>query len=112
MGDVSQLGAEVMGCFGAAIAAAALKVTRGVIAARRGFEELAANVVSLQEAIKLLPSELFRTCLAKVCLVDFISYSACIAPCMHAYGPINPTVAVTACCLFFHWCSLILCCRY
>lgn len=66
MGDVSQLGAEVMGCFGAAIAAAALKVTRGVIAARRGFEELAANVVSLQEAIKLLPSELFRTCLAKV----------------------------------------------
>ena len=89
MGDVSQLGAEVMGCFGAAITAAALKVTRGVIAARRGYEELAANVVSLQEAIKLLPSELFRTCLAKVRMV--------LRP-----GTFKPTEAVTACCSFLH----------
>ena len=66
MGDVSQLGGEVMACFGTAIAAAALKVTRGVIATRRGYEELAASVISLQDAVKLLPSELFRTCLARV----------------------------------------------
>jgi len=41
-------------------------VVRGVILARRGFEDRAAGVTSLQEAVKLLPSELFRTCLARV----------------------------------------------
>lgn len=66
MGDVSQLGAEVCACFGSAIAGGALKVTRGVILTRRGYEERAASLSSLQDAVKLLPSELFRTCLARV----------------------------------------------
>ena len=43
-----------------------MQVTHGVILTRRGYEERGARLSSLQEAVKLLPSELFRTCLARV----------------------------------------------
>ena len=44
-----------------------VQVVRGIMMTRPGFEERAKGSANLQEILKWLPSDLFRTCLARVC---------------------------------------------
>ena len=44
----------------------AVQVVRGIMMTRPGFEERAKGSANLQEILKWLPSDLFRTCLARV----------------------------------------------
>lgn len=69
LGNVSSLGEEVMAAFAAVMGAAALKVVRGVVLMRptAGLEERAKSTQLLQELVKWLPPDLFRTCLSRVC---------------------------------------------
>jgi hypothetical protein len=60
---------DVRAAFSAAPGAAAQKVLRGVLLARSGLEEKAAAADSLPALVALLPSDLFRTCLARVMMV-------------------------------------------
>jgi hypothetical protein len=64
-------GGDVRAAFSAAPGASAQKVLRGVLLAREGFglEEKAAVADSLPELVKLLPFDLFKTCLARVMMV-------------------------------------------
>ncbi len=45
----------------------AVQVVRGIMMTRPGFEDRAKGSANLQEILKWLPSDLFRTCLARVC---------------------------------------------
>ena len=47
------------------------QVVRGVVLARRGLEAPQGQMPSLQEAVRALPSEQFRTCLSRVSLSSF-----------------------------------------
>ncbi|KAL4422269.1 hypothetical protein ABPG75_008466 [Micractinium tetrahymenae] len=69
LGNVGQLGDEVKSAFIATIGSSAAKVVRGVLLTRPGFEEKAAMAANLQELVRFLPSDLFRTCLARVLMV-------------------------------------------
>lgn len=81
LGNVSSLGEEVMAAFAAVTGAAALKVVRGVVLMRPtpGLEERVKSTQLLQELVKWLPPDLFRTCLSRVhtvgialqCLLDW-----------------------------------------
>ncbi|KAK9823710.1 hypothetical protein WJX72_004829 [[Myrmecia] bisecta] len=71
LGNVATLGEEVMHCFVAVVNSSALKVVRGVVASRTGLEDRARSSTILQEIVKCLPPDLFRTCLAKVLMVVF-----------------------------------------
>ncbi|KAL4522781.1 hypothetical protein Ndes2526A_g00871 [Nannochloris sp. 'desiccata'] len=62
-------GGDVRAAFSAAPGAAAQKVLRGVLLARAGLEEKAAEADTLPALVALLPSDLFRTCLARVMMV-------------------------------------------
>lgn len=42
------------------------QVVRGVVLARRGLEVPGRQITSLQEAVRLLPSDAFRSCLSRV----------------------------------------------
>jgi hypothetical protein len=68
LGNVASLGEEVMAAFAAVVNAAALKVARGVVLTRptAGLEERAKSTQLLQELVKWLPPDLFRTCLTRV----------------------------------------------
>lgn len=68
LGNVNSLGEEVMAAFAAVVGAAALKVVRGVVLMRPtpGLEERAKSTQLLQELVKWLPPDLFRTCLTRV----------------------------------------------
>ena len=46
--------------------APAVQVARGVVLARPGLEERVRIMTSLQEVVRILPPDLFRTCLARV----------------------------------------------
>ena len=76
LGNVASLGEEVMAAFAAVMGDAALKVVRGVVLMRPtpGLEERAKSTQLLQELVKWLPPDLFRTCLSRVCM-------ACTRPC-------------------------------
>ncbi|KAI7841037.1 hypothetical protein COHA_005265 [Chlorella ohadii] len=71
LGNVAQLGDEVKAAFIAAIGSSVTKVVRGMLLTKAGYEEKAAAASSLQELLRLLPPELFRTCLARVLMVLF-----------------------------------------
>ena len=62
-------GRDVCTAFSAAPSSTTHKVLRGVLLARPGKEERAARAQSLEEVVALLPSDLFRTCLARVMMV-------------------------------------------
>jgi hypothetical protein len=68
LGNVGSLGEEVMHGFAAAVNSAALRVVRtmALARARSGVEEKARGATILQEAVKLLPPDLFRQCLTQV----------------------------------------------
>ncbi len=68
LGNVASLGEEVMAAFAAVMGDAALKVVRGVVLMRptAGLEERAKSTQLLQELVKWLPPDLFRTCLSRV----------------------------------------------
>ena len=68
LGNVSSLGEEVMAAFAAVTGAAALKVVRGVVLMRptSGLEDRVKSTQLLQELVKWLPPDLFRTCLSRV----------------------------------------------
>lgn len=68
LGNVGSLGEEVMAAFAAVVGAAALKVARGVVLTRPtpGLEERVKSTQLLQELVKWVPADLFRTCLTRV----------------------------------------------
>ncbi|BDA40427.1 Syndetin [Coccomyxa sp. Obi] len=73
LGNVGSLGEEVMAAFAAVVGAAALKVARGVVLTRPtpGLEERVKSTQLLQELVKWVPADLFRTCLTRVLMVVF-----------------------------------------
>lgn len=62
-------GQDVRIAFSSAPVAAAQKMLRGILVARAGLEGRAASAQSLSALVALLPSDLFRTCLARVMMV-------------------------------------------
>ena len=58
-------GNQVMAAFAAAVNGAALKVTRSVLLARAGAGAELRTSQLLQELVRQLPSDQFRTCLAQ-----------------------------------------------
>ena len=55
-----------MNAFANVVSTAAHRVIRGVILTRQGLEGKARSTSMVQELVKLLPPDLFRTCLARV----------------------------------------------
>ena len=82
LGNVASLGEEVMAAFAAVMGDAALKVVRGVVLMRptAGLEERAKSTQLLQELVKWLPPDLFRTCLSRVRLLYIFVMSRVHAP--------------------------------
>lgn len=68
LGNVGSLGEEVMAAFAAVVGAASLKVVRGVVLTRPTprLEERVKSSQLLQELVKWVPPDLFRTCLTRV----------------------------------------------
>lgn len=66
LGNAVGLGGEVTACFTKVVNSSTLAVVKGVIMTRSGFEERTKATANLQEIVKWLPSDLFRTCLARV----------------------------------------------
>ena len=68
LGNVGSLGEDVMAAFAAVVGIAALKVARGVVLKRPvpGLEERVKSTQLLQELVKFVPPDLFRTCLTRV----------------------------------------------
>ncbi|KAK9843494.1 hypothetical protein WJX81_005881 [Elliptochloris bilobata] len=71
LGNVAALGEEVMAAFAAVVNSAALKVARGVLLARPGVGAEVRSSQLLQELVRQLPSDQFRTCLSQVLMVIF-----------------------------------------
>eukprot|EP00891_Asterochloris_glomerata_P005698 jgi/Astpho2/5698/fgenesh1_pg.00079_%23_105_t len=71
LGRVSELGGGITMCFTDAVNTMVLQVVRGIMMTRPGFEDRAKGSANLQEILKWLPSDLFRTCLARVLMVIF-----------------------------------------
>ena len=80
MGNVASLGEEVMAAFAAVTDAAALKAARGVVLTRPapGLEERVRAAAALQELVKWLPPDLFRTCLTRVRAGPPLHVHACV----------------------------------
>ena len=66
LGNTATLNEETMNAFANVVGTAAHKVIRGVILTRQGLESKARNTSMVQDLVKLLPPDLFRTCLARV----------------------------------------------
>lgn len=66
LGNTATLKEEVMNAFASVVSTACHKVIRGVILTRQGLEGKARSTSMMQELVKLLPPDLFRTCLARV----------------------------------------------
>lgn len=66
LGNTATLGEEAMNAFANVVSTAAHRVIRGVILTRQGLEGKARSTSMVQELVKLLPPDLFRTCLARV----------------------------------------------
>ena len=66
LGNTATLKEEVMNAFANVVNTACHKVIRGVILTRQGLEAKARSTSMMQELVKLLPPDLFRTCLARV----------------------------------------------
>ena len=71
LGNPGSLGGEVKSAFVGAVNSAVLKVVRGVLLTRPGMEEKAGAAGTLQELVRCLPSDLFRTCLARALMLIF-----------------------------------------
>lgn len=70
LGNTATLNEETMNAFANVVGTAAHKVIRGVILTRQGLESKARNTSMVQDLVKLLPPDLFRTCLARVSTSD------------------------------------------
>ena len=66
LGNTATLNEETMNSFASAVSSSALRVIRGVVLTRQGLENKARSSSMVQELVKLLPPDLFRTCLARV----------------------------------------------
>lgn len=66
LGNIATLSEETMNAFANVVGTAAHKVIRGVILTRQGLESKARSTSMVQDLVKLLPPDLFRTCLARV----------------------------------------------
>ena len=66
LGNIGALGEEVMNAFAAVVNSMCHKAVRGVVLSRQGLEGRARSTSMMHELVKLLPSDLFRTCLNKV----------------------------------------------
>lgn len=71
LGNTATLNEETMNAFANVVGTAAHKVIRGVILTRQGLESKARNTSMVQDLVKLLPPDLFRTCLARMLMVIF-----------------------------------------
>ena len=69
-----------MNAFANVVSTAAHRVIRGVILTRQGLESKARSTSMVQELVKLLPPDLFRTCLARVRACPHNSFAAPSAP--------------------------------
>lgn len=99
LGNVASLGEEVMAAFAAVVGAAALKVARGVVLTRPvpGLEERVKSTQLLQELVKWLPPDLFRTCLTRV--VPFLSILCLSGMCMKATRTAETNIYESQACL-------------
>ena len=70
LGNTATLGEEAMTAFSNVVSTAAHRVIRGVILTRQGLETKARNTSVVQDLVKLLPPDLFRTCLARVSVLS------------------------------------------
>ena len=52
---------------------ALVQVVQGMLMTRPGFEERVKGTSNMQEMLKWLPSDLFRTCLARVRMLNSVS---------------------------------------
>lgn len=66
LGTIGNLAEEIMNAFANVVSTAAQRVIRGVVLTRQGLEGKARGTSMVQELVKLLPPDLFRTCLARV----------------------------------------------
>ena len=66
LGNTATLKEEVMNAFANVVSTACQKVIRGVVLTRQGLEGRARSTSMMPELVKLLPPDLFRTCLARV----------------------------------------------
>jgi hypothetical protein len=66
LGNYQHLGAEIAAAFMAAVSATAAQMVRSVLLARPGLEARARPGAPLQEMVRGIPSDLYRTCLARV----------------------------------------------
>ena len=89
LGDASQHAVASAAGFDAAIMGSALKVTRGILLTRQQGERSMAGLDTLQEAVRLLPVDQIRTCLARVnaagrrkCNTDIMALRIPLLPCM------------------------------
>ncbi|KAL0023872.1 hypothetical protein WJX79_002364 [Trebouxia sp. C0005] len=66
LGHVEELGGQVASAFTNAVNTTVVQVVQGMLMTRPGFEERVKGTSNMQEMLKWLPSDLFRTCLARV----------------------------------------------
>ena len=68
LGNYQHLGGEIAAAVMSAVATVTGQMVRSVLLARPGMEAAARPGAPLQELVKGVPSDLFRTCLARVML--------------------------------------------
>ncbi|KAA6428997.1 MAG: hypothetical protein FRX49_01107 [Trebouxia sp. A1-2] len=87
LGHVEELGGQVASAFTNAVNTTVVQVVQGMLMTRPGFEERVKGTSNMQEMLKWLPSDLFRTCLARVFMVVFdIMASHFSMMCWHEAG--------------------------
>ena len=84
LGHYPHVGAEIAAAFMSAVSATAGQMVRSVILARPGLEARARPGAPLQELVKGIPADLFRTCLARVTLPTFLTRLTGLAPAAQA----------------------------
>jgi len=66
LGNIQELGSRLTNAYISAVSSAAAQMVRGVLLTQPGLEDRARTGASIQEMVRGVPSDLFRTCLARV----------------------------------------------
>ena len=67
LGTAGQLGSEMCACLASGAAEAMVEAVRGVAGTQQGLPVRAQGAVTMHDAVRLLPADLFFPCLRKVC---------------------------------------------
>ncbi|EIE20688.1 hypothetical protein COCSUDRAFT_57256 [Coccomyxa subellipsoidea C-169] len=71
LGNISELGARLSHAFTSSVSSTVRQVVRSVILTRSGLEESARAGAPVQDMVRGVPADLFRTCLARALMVVF-----------------------------------------